>query len=602
MNGKLFAAALAAGALMLSPAFAASKKPIARPALKGAAASAAAEIGVLPPLIVPSLGLPEPVPACVPGSEIRVGSGTICGLDGGPLADGTDSGTYAYKGIQYATAARWRAPQAVVPRAGAATAFGKECPNDKVPLSATDEQCLYLNVWRPKTAAASSLPVMVFIHGGAFFEGSASKPTYDGRTLANQNVIVVTLNYRLGALGFLDTGGFQIHGIRASGNYGILDQQEALKWVRTYISAFGGNPNQVTIFGESAGAMSVGLHVFDAPGSAGLFRAAISESDVMGEQYLTPAEAKDVAIPFLVALCNGVQDCANVSVSNILAHQLGFLSNSAVADDLIARRRVGLRTLPWGPVIDGQVLVGQPYAGYARNAAIRSVPLVLGVNRDEGVPFGALVWSAISNGSSTDPEQTMKTLYEAVVITGLDNGLAPFELGLANGRYNPSSSGTDSPYYGKHAAMMANVITDFLFSCGNAAAADVTVARSPVFAYLFNQPSIYDPPGAEYCGKASGNVCHAAELPYVFGTLAPPAQGQTVPAADAALSRQMVGAWASFAKNPSAPGSPWTAYRSGGEPATVFASGASGSGTIDPFGVCHIWRDFKPALFPPPAR
>ena len=219
----------------------------------------------------------------------------------------TERPLYAYRGIPYAQppvgALRWAAPQPLPawtsPRS--ATAFGAICPQDGT-ATGDSEDCLFLNVWTPQAAVqrGKRLPVMVFFHGGAFVYGAGSLPAYDGSYLAaSGNVVVVTLNYRLGALGFLS-----VPELGLTGNYGILDQRLALRWVARNIRAFGGDPDKVTLFGQSAGAMSVGLHLFSIPDGRKLFRAAIMESNPLALPYPSlQAQIETKWDNFRIALC-----------------------------------------------------------------------------------------------------------------------------------------------------------------------------------------------------------------------------------------------------------------------------------------------------------
>jgi len=241
--------------------------------------------------------------ACV--GTVDAPAGAICGLAiAAPPTTKRD--LYNYRGIPYALPPvgdlRWAAPEPY-PRWSdlrAATSFGAVCPQDGV--ASDSEDCLFLNIWTPRAAVdrGKHRPVLVFIHGGYFVFGAGSLPSYDGGYLAaSGNVVVVTLNYRLGALGFL-----AVPELGLTGNYGILDQRQALGWVAENIAAFGGDPSKVTIFGESAGAMSVGLHLFSIPADRGLFRAAIMESNPLALPYpslLAQVEAKWQA--FRDALC-----------------------------------------------------------------------------------------------------------------------------------------------------------------------------------------------------------------------------------------------------------------------------------------------------------
>src|SRR5262245_58915471 len=212
-------------------------------------------------------------------------------IDAGQISGTLDNGVRVFKGIPFAAppagALRWQAPRPVAAWTGvrAAEAFGAECMQAPYPTTSpyarqngpTSEDCLYLNVWTT-AAAAEKRPVMVWIHGGAWTRGTGSVATYDGATLAKKGVVVVTTNYRLGVFGFLAhpelTAESPDH---ASGNYAILDHIAALKWVQKNIAAFGGDPNRVTIFGESDGSWSVNS-VQATPLAKGMLHRAIGES------------------------------------------------------------------------------------------------------------------------------------------------------------------------------------------------------------------------------------------------------------------------------------------------------------------------------------
>jgi para-nitrobenzyl esterase len=228
----------------------------------------------------------------------------------GALAGTTDGGVSVFKNIPFAAPPvgdlRWRAPQPAAPWSGVrdASKFGPICMQaprpkgmayEKLPES---EDCLSLNVWSPNTAPGTKLPVMVWIYGGAFRGGGSAMSIYDGMELAQHGVVVVTLNYRLGWFGFLDLPTLAAeHPDEPHGNYGLLDQIVALKWVQANITAFGGDPSNVTIFGESAGGMSVN-DLMVSPLSRGLFTKAISESGLGLIHTPTDAEAQAAAAVF----------------------------------------------------------------------------------------------------------------------------------------------------------------------------------------------------------------------------------------------------------------------------------------------------------------
>src|SRR5262249_14218117 len=225
------------------------------------------------------------------GQVAYAAAADVVRVEGGQISGSAADGVRAFKGIPYAAppvgTLRWKAPQPVVPWSGVrqCDAFGPECPQAPYPSASMyytppqkqSEDCLYLNIW---TAAQprQKLPVMVWIHGGALTRGSGAHAVYDGAALARKGVVLVTINYRLGPSGYLAHPELSAESPNhSSGNYGVLDQIAALKWVQKNIAAFGGNPARVTIFGESAGSWSVNTLVAT-PLAKGLFQAAIGES------------------------------------------------------------------------------------------------------------------------------------------------------------------------------------------------------------------------------------------------------------------------------------------------------------------------------------
>ncbi len=311
-------------------------------------------------------------------------------LHSGPVRGKAEGSVRVFLGIPYAAppvaSLRWKAPQEVASwtQVRKSDEFGPSCPQlNQQSDGRYSEDCLYLNVWTPAKGPGEKLPVMVWIHGGGFNFGSSSQPEYDSRNLAGKGVVVVTLNYRLGPLGFL------VHPLLSrespegtSGNYALLDQIVALKWVQRNIAAFGGNPDRVTIFGQSAGSRSVSLLMIS-PLSAGLFHGAIAQSGgpIIGSEYLNP-------------VFNG--NMANVSeMGQKLASKLGC---DGAADILAAMRsrsaeevikaadcKTGLfdEGLFFAPVFDGTVLPGNPFEAYSRGVQ-HDVPIIAGSTLNEG--------------------------------------------------------------------------------------------------------------------------------------------------------------------------------------------------------------------------
>ena len=319
-------------------------------------------------------------------------------VDGGTLEGVRDSaaGVLVIRGVPYAAPPvgdlRWRAPQPAARWQGLRRAdrLGRNCLQTQVyddidPFAAgVSEDCLYLNVWTAGTGGARR-PVLVWIHGGGFFAGFGGEERHDGTRLAQKGAVVVTLNYRLGPFGFLAHPALAAESPRhASGNYGLLDQIAALQWVRRNIAAFGGDPARVTIFGESAGATSVGALVAS-PLAKGLFHGAILESGTgIGARILPRDSAEARGLRFAAAL--GVTGTGPDAAARLRA---------VSADTRLEVARVQSRTPDGGaasvhrPVLDGWVLP-RPVDSALALGATTIVPVIVGSNADEGDEvFGA---------------------------------------------------------------------------------------------------------------------------------------------------------------------------------------------------------------------
>lgn len=293
-------------------------------------------------------------------------------------------GVSSFKGIPYAAPPvgelRWRAPQPPADWQGErmADSFGADCMQTSYatdsffyrPARHTSEDCLFLNVWTAATSGERR-PVMVWIHGGALTRGSGAVPTYDGTSLARKGVVVVTINYRLGVFGYFAHPELVTESEQGiAGNYGILDQIQALHWIQRNISSFGGDPGNVTIFGESAGAWSVNFLVAS-PLAAGLFHKAIGESGAR----LDPRPTLEVAAVEGAALANELGLASLAQLRALPALQL-----------LDESERLRFRT---DGVVDGKVLPDQPYSIFAAGQHNR-VPVLVGFNAEEGTTLGAL--------------------------------------------------------------------------------------------------------------------------------------------------------------------------------------------------------------------
>src|SRR5262245_15380817 len=561
-------------------------------------------------------------------------AGKVCGLaieaparTGRPL--------YSYRGIPYALPPvadlRWAAPEPRPrwPDLRPATSFGAICPQD----GATDdsEDCLFLNIWTPRAAVERNqrLPVMVFIHGGFFLFGAGSLPLYDGAYLAaSGDVVVVTLNYRLGALGFL-----AVPELGLTGNYGIMDQRLALRWVAENIAAFGGDPGKVTIFGESAGAMSVGLHLFSIPADRGRFRAAIMESNPLALPY--PSLAAQVELKweiFKSALCfdGNIPNCT-FDVAALRALPLALIETAdgdyQSPTDVFGRIGVPMaiaNLLPWTPIVDGQIFSGdtliqnQPYQGFYNGpkGIAGPKPYLLGVNRDEGALFADLANQAIGGITQSAYENMLDIAF------GTSGAEAILGFTTAGDRpYDPADQGTLPPWFANspQASALSAVINDFAFRCGSFLATDTVVATpgaERVYAYLFAQAPIFTSDDSTACAPvptdpAIQNACHSFERPYVFNTFSTTNASQ-VPQANALLASRIARHWTNFART-LRPGSGWAPYRAtsvpGGNKIEILSTGRAATGALpvpaDPIAASHcaaLWAAMPPFTgnFPTP--
>jgi para-nitrobenzyl esterase len=456
----------------------------------------------------------------------------------GPVVGTVGPAMHTFLGVPYAEPPvgplRWAPPVAkaawTTPRD--ASAYGPRCAQIGGPFgeSGTDEDCLSLNVYVPHRKAVperdlkGKRPVMVWIHGGAFQNGSAEN--YDPtKLLAAGDVIVVTINYRLGVLGFLAHPALSAESADGvSGNYGILDQQLALRWVRDNIRAFGGDPRRVTIFGESAGGMSVHVHLAS-PGAAGLFHRAISQSGAVFQQpTLEEGETTGTDIADGLGCPDQTTACLRaLSVADVLAGQPSGLQTTS-------------------PVIDGVVLP-LPLRDAFDTGAFNRVPVIEGSNRDEMTLFVAGLFDLRGIPVTADN-------YHAAIsgLLGVGAGAAP----LLASRYPVDD-------YPTPAEALSALGTDAAFAC-NALAADRRLSKwVPTYAYEFddrNAPMLYLPPVSFPYGAA-----HAAEIQYLFDT--PAAFPQALDPDQQRLSATMARYWTKFARTgkPSARGAiRWPRY------------------------------------------
>jgi para-nitrobenzyl esterase len=434
---------------------------------------------------------------------VRTDAGRMSGL---PLRDGGA----AFLGIPYAqpplASLRWRAPLPLRPWRGvrAVTALGAPCLQaaegwNNAVASRASEDCLTLNVWTPLQEGAG-LPVMVWIHGGAFTGGAGSDPMFDGERLMRHGVIVVTLNYRLGVFGFLappDAGA-------ASANFGLRDQIEALHWVQRNIARFGGDAHRITLFGQSAGAASVAA-LMTSPLAQGLFQQAIIESGAPSAM-LAPqplAVARDVARRFADAVAPGTT-----------LDQLRAMPASRVLEQWTTHARSTGGMVPIGLVIDGDVLTSAPAEAFATGRAAQ-IPLLLGNNARELSPD-----TSLARLQSDIERQFGAGASRLREVYGLAAPVPPAD-----------------PVLGSAAAQFA---TDTAFRCNTVRTAGEHARRNAVYEYQFEK-SI---PGLEAAGAA-----HSFELPYLWGTLTAGVFAGHWTDADRSLSELLQGYWTNFARS-----------------------------------------------------
>jgi para-nitrobenzyl esterase len=471
----------------------------------------------------------------------------------------TTSTVRQFLGIRYAQPVtgnlRWKPPQPVTPSftTQAATQFGNHCPQGFTPFgnASLTEDCLFLNVYTPNGNGNGNhngndgnqgngddgRPVMVWIHGGALAVGESNE--FDATKLVQRGVVVVTINYRLGALGFLAHPALTGESPdRTSGNYGFQDQQAALKWVRRNIRAFGGNPEKVTVFGESAGGLSTFVNIVS-PTARGLFHRAIVES---GAYLLTPptlAQAEAAGGNFASAA-----QCNQANPADVLTC-LRALPVSTI---------LGTTSFSPAPNVDGKLLT-QSIASALANGQFNRVPLMNGSNRDEWNLFVALDFDL------TGHPVTAAT-YPAAIAATIAVPLTSPAVALVQAQY----PGGNFPSYDQAVGALG---TDAIFACTARFANELASEFVPTFAYEFNDrnaPQNFLPPVTFPYGAA-----HASEIQYIFPFANPSQVGLKLPqtplnANQLVLSDKMVGYWTRFARagDPNGNGEPqWPQFTRG---------------------------------------
>jgi para-nitrobenzyl esterase len=472
---------------------------------------------------------------------------TSATVTGGQVAGVVGEGIASYKGIPFAAPPvgqlRWKSPQPVPAWGGTRKAdrYGPSCMQDPSFAKlfgappAISEDCLYLNVWTAAKSRDEKLPVMVWIYGGGFVGGMTSIPAYDGTHLAQKGVIFVSIGYRLGVFGFLAHPDLTRETGKGSGNYGLLDQIAGLKWVRANIAAFGGDPARVTVFGESAGGMSVSM-LAASPRAKGLFHGVISESGGSLGPPRRGNEGGESVPPMRVAEASGKAFLDKLGAHDIKA------ARALDADVIQKALGPGLQG-GFFPVFDGDVLPGDLYVRYSQRR-FNDTNVLIGTNSDEGGIFGP-------PGGVTPAE------FEQQVRQGYgeraDSILAVY----------PHATQAEAT------RASADLFRDstFAWSTWTWARLQSEKGQGNAYLYYFDHRTARSPNGSS----------HGSEIGYVFRNLGGagggPAGIQGRPTAeDAQISDLLSGYWVNFAKtgNPNGDGLPeWPAFSAAAQKAFV---------------------------------
>jgi para-nitrobenzyl esterase len=432
-------------------------------------------------------------------------SATMARTDSG-LVVGSGGKIRVFKGLPYAAPPvgdlRWRPPQPVTPWSGvrAATSFGADPPQaatSRTRATSMSEDCLTLNIWAPETKPGELRPVMVWLYGGSYVSGSASDPRCDGESFAAKGVVLVTINYRIGVLGFMAHPGLTAESPQASsGNYGLLDTLTALGWIQRNIKAFGGDPNRVTLFGVSAGAASISL-LLTSPLARGLFQQTIQQSPGAFRPLSSLGEAEAAG----AKLGHDISELRKMPAEEILEKT-----------PLFVPKQRGLTTpRVLRPIRDGWIIPSDERAAYARGE-ILALPAIVGTNADEGSKLTA-AWQV----------KTSEQL-DALIVESF---------GAAADRARALYAQADIK------RSVAEMFADTQFNVGARGVMRGLRAKSaPVYRYLFLRRRPH-----------GGPPNHGDEVPYVFDSLAVAASLDPQPFNndDLALAQTMQDAWVRFA-------------------------------------------------------
>ncbi|MDW6094524.1 carboxylesterase family protein [Vibrio rhizosphaerae] len=508
--------------------------------------------------------------AIIGGScSVSAHNNTMVEINDGLMQGVQHDSVISYKGIPYAQPPvgdlRWRAPQPVNAWDGVlqATDYGSDCmqepfPGDAAPLSGKlSEDCLFLNVWQPAEPSRTLHPVMVWIHGGGFVNGGSSATNYDGTSFAKNGIVMVSINYRLGRFGFFAHPALTAaHEDPALGNYGLMDQIAALKWVKDNIAHFGGDPNQVTVVGESAGGLSIHA-LLTSPMAENLFERAIIQSGAgrrhFSGRYLShenaSGEASAEAAGLLFAKKFNIEGQGQAALEALRA-----LPAEDVVDGLSMMNLDGVTYT--GPMIDETLITAHPQYIYNTGRGL-SVPLLLGATTSE-IP--------VSSPFTKWPE----TVDEALAIFGpVGSKIAKYAYGVTQ----------DTP--------VTKLALDIIRDTGMVEPARFVMKAADaqgqtVYGYRFGYV-------ADALKPTSNGADHASDIVYAFNTLHAQYH-DAVTAADQAMADQVHQYWVNFIRhgNPNGLGVPhWSHYRSWADNLMMFSNeGADQSGMVfDPWKV-----------------
>ena len=476
---------------------------------------------------------------------MNAAANTTVKVEQGQLQGTKEEGLTIFRGIPFAAPPvgdlRWRPPQPAAKWDGVRPAdkFAPQCVQS-IQAPAMSEDCLYLNVWTPAKSPSARVPVLVWIFGGGFNVGATSVPTYSGEQLARKGVVLVSISYRLGSLGFLAHPGLSAESPQhVSGNYGLLDMIAALQWIKKNIAAFGGDPNKVTIFGESAGGIAVS-QLCASPLAKGLFEGAMSESGGSfgpprsagqpGENMRTLADAERSGVEFARTLgAASVADLRKVPAEKVLG---------------------ATRGLAW-PIIDGWVIPTDQYTLYD-SKRFNDVPVLIGYNSDEGASFSR--------------DRAPKDYIDGVLRRYgpfADGLLKAYPVGETGSVPKTARDLSRDAAFGWHTWVWARLQS--------------SLGKSKVFYYYFDQHPDY-PADSQQAGHGSP---HGMEVEYVFKHVTGGPSGKPS-ATDLTISDAMATYWTNFAKygDPNGEGMPkWPAF-SKEHPELMYFAGTPHTGPV----------------------